>query len=206
MARKAQANHPTKAALLEAAAALLEANQPEALTVDMVCKESGVVLGSLYYHFKDLPTLVDQAMVYRFAKYVDRSIDWLNEALDGSQSKDEFFVGLRRVTRGTQAREMHAARAERAGAINRASSHAEFRLLLGAEQQRLTDELADIVKGAQSKGWVNHAIDPKASAVLIQSYTLGRSVDDITPEPMNDDEWIKLIDALVDAIFGGPAV
>lgn len=181
MARKAQANHPTKSALLEAAATLLESNQPEALTVDMVCKESGVVLGSLYYHFKDLPSLVDQALVYRFAKYVDRSIDWLNEALDGSQSKDEFFLGLRRVTRGTQAREMHAARAERAGAINRAYSHSDFRLLLGAEQQRLTDELAEIVKAAQGKGWVNPQIDAKSSAVLIQSYTLGRSVDDITP-------------------------
>jgi AcrR family transcriptional regulator len=202
MPRTPLANHPTKLALLECAAALLETHQLEEISVDLICKTSGIALGSLYHHHKDLPTLLDSALVFRFARYIDRSIEWLNQALNESKTKEEFFVGLKRVTRGTQARDLVNARRERAGTLYRAGSHEIFRQQLGAEQQRLTNELSGIISAAQAKGWVNQTIDAKAGAVLIQAYTLGRIVDDITPAPMDDDKWIELIDRLADLVFG----
>jgi AcrR family transcriptional regulator len=202
MVEVSRGDHPTKVALLESVAKLLDSHQAEEITVDLVCKTSGVALGSLYHHFKDLPNLIDQALVYRFARYVDRSIEWLNEALNGSTNREEFFVGLKRVTRGTQTPELAQIRHERAGAIYRTGTHASFAAQLGAEQQRLTDEIANVVSSAQTKGWVDTKLDPRASAVLIQAYSLGRLVDDITPNPMDNEKWIELIDRLADKVFG----
>lgn len=202
MAKWPKENHPTKIALLECAAELLETHQVNEITVDMVCKKSGITLGSLYHHHHDLPTLLDNALVFRFARYIDGSIAWLNEVLNKSQTKEEFFEGLKKITRGTQSRELMPARLERAGSLYRAGNNLEFRLRLGAEQQRLTNELRDIMASAQSKGWLNPNIDATAGAVMIQAYTLGRLVDDFTPEPMDDTKWIALIDTMGDLLFG----
>jgi len=202
MSRKPLVNHPTKLALLECAAELLETHQPEEITVDLICKTSGIALGSLYHHHHDLPTLLDNALIFRFARYIDRSIEWLNQTLNESTNKAEFFLGLKRITRGTQARDLMKARRERAGILYRAGSNQDFRNRLGEEQQRLTDELTDIMTSAQAKGWVNQSIDAKAGAVMIQAYTLGRIVDDLTPSPMDDEKWIELIDLIADRVFG----
>ena len=201
MAKQAKTNHPTKVTLLECVAQLLETHPSEEISVDLVCKTSGVALGSLYHHFKDLPDLLDQALVYRFSRYVDRSIEWLNEALTNSKTKEEFFAGLMRVTRGTQTKELQGIRRERAGAIYRTGTHSAFAQALGLEQQRLTDEIANVVSEAQKNGWVNANIDAKAAAVLIQAYSLGRIVDDISPSPMDNDKWIALIDRLAEKVF-----
>jgi AcrR family transcriptional regulator len=195
-------DHPTKVALLECVAKLLETNQSDEISVDMVCKTSGIALGSLYHHFQDLPNLIDQALVFRFARYVDRSIEWLNQALTNSQSKQEFFEGLKRVTRGTQTKELEQVRRERAGAIYRTGTHSAFAEALGLEQQRLTDEIANVVSTAQANGWVHPGLDPIAASVLIQAYSLGRIVDDISPSPMDNDKWVEIIDRLAEKVFG----
>ena len=202
MPKNPKGDHPTKVALLECVAKLLENHQSDEISVDMVCKTSGIALGSLYHHFQDLPNLIDQALVFRFARYVDRSIDWLNQALTNSTSKQEFFEGLKRVTRGTQTKELEQVRRERAGAIYRTGSHAAFAEALGLEQQRLTDEIANVVSTAQKNGWVHPGLDPQGAAVLIQAYSLGRIVDDISPSPMDNDKWIEIIDRLAEKVFG----
>lgn len=202
MPKRPNVNHPTKVALLECVAKLLESHQSDEISVEMVCKTSGIALGSLYHHFQDLPNLIDQALVFRFARYVDRSIEWLIQAVTGSNSKAEFFEGLKRVTRGTQTKELEQVRRERAGAIYRTGSHSAFAHALGLEQQRLTDEIANVVSTAQKNGWVNPNLDPQGAAVLIQAYSLGRIVDDISPSPMDNEKWVEIIDRLAEKVFG----
>lgn len=199
MSRVANANHPTKQALLACAVELLDTRQPEEISVDLVCSTSGISLGSLYHHFNDLPNLLDHALVFRFARYVDASIEWLNQALSSSKTKDEFFAGLRRVTRGTQDRALAPARRERAGVVVRAMRSDSLKAALGLEQQRLNKEIALVVAGAQERGWVATDIDPVATAVFIQTYTLGRIIDDVTTEPMDDEKWVALIDKVAEA-------
>lgn len=201
MTDKVKPAHPTKVALLATASELLDTHRSNELTVEMICSTSGISLGSLYHHYLDLGDLVDHAIIHRFARYVDRSIEWLDAALNSAANADEFFVGLRRVTRGTQSRSLFSARLERAGAISRAGSNDEFLAKLGAEQQRLTDELTRIVQTAQDKGWVTKRANARASAVFIQAYTLGRLVDDITPNPVDDETWIALIDLIAETVF-----
>jgi len=193
--------HPTKVALLDCVVELLDTRQPNEISVELVCGTSGISLGSVYHHYRDLPDLIDSAMVFRFARYIDTSIGWLNEALDGATNKDEFFEGLKRVTRGTQTRQMKGARIERAGILHRAGFNQAFAAKLGFEQQRLTDEITNFIAKAQERGWVVRDIDPRAGAVLIQSYTLGRIVDDFTENTMNDELWVALIDRLAAQVF-----
>ena len=73
---------------------------------------------------------------------------------------------------------------------------------LGREQERLTTALADLVTDAQNNGYFSKEFSPRTIAVMIQAYTMGRIVDDVTPNHMDPEEWTVLIDALLDRLFG----
>jgi len=72
-------------------------------------------------------------------------------------------------------------------------------LRLAVEQQRLTDALADLIREAQAKGWGSTDFDPHVIAVFVQAYTLGRVLDEISESPIDNDQWVALIDHVVSA-------
>lgn len=200
-ARAERPPHPTKLQLLATVVALLDEMPPEEITVEIVLSRSGISLGSLYHHYRNLDDLIDAGLVDRFARFVDMSIQWLDTALATSTNAADFADALRTLTRNTQPRDLAKSRLERAGLLHRAGSMEEFRDRLGTEQQRLTDELTRVIAAAQERSWLTTAVDARVAAVFVQAYTLGRAVDDVTPTPMDDDKWIALIDRIAERVF-----
>lgn len=194
-------HHPTRDALVNTVVRLLETHQPQELTLDLVLKESGISHGSLYHHFGAFPNLIDHAIVARFSSYVDRSIELLTEAAVHAQTRDALLASLKFVTERTQGPELRLVRAYRMEALAQGNLRPEFGALLGAEQQRLTDAIADLVRDAQAKGLYRPELDPVVVAVFIQSYTIGRAVDDVTPEHMSQDAWNDLINKIIENVL-----
>ena len=83
-----------------------------------------------------------------------------------------------------------------------AERNAQLSQVLAVEQQRLTTALMEQIAQAQKNGWVNKEIDPQAGAVLIQAYTLGKIVDDLSQTPMSPESWNQLITRLAERVFG----
>lgn len=190
--------HPTRRTLLETMVRMLDDKPAEMLTCDEVLAEAGVSRGSLYHHFQDYPDLVEHALVARFARQVDGSVEALTTALDTAASRDEFRDLLVELTRRAQLPGRASRRMERIVTFAHSANSPRLRAMLAAEQQRLTDAQAELVADAQGKGWVAPDLDPQAVAVLIQAYTLGRVVDDITPEPVDPAVWVALIGRMID--------
>ena len=181
---------------------LLGGAHPDKVHVDEVLATSGISKGSLYHHFEDFSDLIEAALIFRFSANVDRNIDAITDILTSVTNRDEFFSGLARITVLTQGPDLAPIRFERARALGIAGNSDRFRARLGAEQHRVTDALADLFREAQVKGWMNSEFDPQAAAVFIQSYTLGKVVDDITPEPMDHHAWVSLISRVAEKTFG----
>jgi AcrR family transcriptional regulator len=178
---------------------LLDQKAPEQINVDEVLNVSGISKGSLYHHFEDFSDLLEVAYLRRFAAYVDLSSDSIAEIIATSTSRDELLNGLREITRRTQAPDLASLRLERLRAIGLAGGNERFRARLAVEQQRLTDALADLVREAQVKGWCRPDFDPHVIAVFIQAYTLGRVLDEISENPVDNDQWVAFIDHMVSA-------
>jgi hypothetical protein len=79
-----------------------------------------------------------------------------------------------------------------------AEKNEKFRRELGKVQSGLTDLFTQQFQEAQNRGWFNKSFDPRAAAVLIQAYTLGKIVDDVVDNPMEADAWNALIGLIVD--------
>jgi len=201
VSRQRQANHPTRESLLKTTVALLDNKSPEQITVDDVLTESGISSGSLYHHFGDLNALIDAAMVVRFARGVDWSIDVLGQAMGQARDRKDLAARLHQVTLQTQSPERRDVRAERVRAIARATTSPRFREALAPEQTRLTNGIAEVWSGLQERGLVSESIDPQAGSLFIQAYTLGLVLNDVSDDPVPFEAWVGMVDAVVDGTF-----
>lgn len=192
-----ESHHPTRERLVVTLVSMLDENPPEKWHVDDVLLRSGVSKGSMYYHFEDFSDLIDAAFVYRFSQHVDANIEWISALLATADSRDSFFDGLHQLTVVTQGEDRAAIRMERARVLGMAAHNERLRGSLAHEQGRLTGALTDLVREAQTKGWLSVDVDPHALAVFIQAYTLGQIVNDVTEDEMSRDAWVTLIDRIV---------
>lgn len=195
--------HPTRERLIEVTMTLLDGERPDKIHVDEVLLLSGISKGSLYHHFNDFSDLIEEALVRRFSAVVDQSIGVIAGLMNTAQTKDEFIAGLKKVTRLTQDPARFANRFERARALGMAGSNDRFRAALAMEQDRITSALEDLFRESQNRGWLSADFDPRASAVLIQAYTLGQVINDVATIKYDNDEWIALIDRIMEKVFVG---
>jgi AcrR family transcriptional regulator len=194
--------HPTRERLISDTVELLDTHAPEEITTVMVLERSGVASGSLYHFFEDLSDLIEHAMLQRFAGGVNASISVIRRLIDESADAEDFISGLSDVTNLTQNPWLAPTRLERARMLAMAQHNERWRTVLAAVQQNLTDALTTCFFEAQAKGWLNREFSPRAGAVFIQAYTLGRIVDDIAETPMDQDDWIGLITLIVRRALG----
>ena len=76
-----------------------------------------------------------------------------------------------------------------------------FAELLGAEQQRLRDRLADLIEVSQKRGWISSAFDAHVIATFVLAYSFGRVLDDITIDRVKPDEWNGLVRFLLSGLL-----
>jgi len=196
--------HPTKRLLLETVIKLLDTKKPEEILSDEVLQISGISKGSMYYHYKDWYEIIEDAICERFGRYVDRSVELCENAMNKSKTRDDLVNFLKQVTRETQKSEQLAIRYARVQAIAMASQSDRMKKKLGAVQERLTESLEDLFREAKERGWAKEGMNPRAVAVLVQAYTFGHVIDDFTPEHMEIEAWYRLIDQVVEDVFFPP--
>lgn len=180
----AKSSHPTRDRLIETMAELLDGSDPEHITADQVLTASGVSKGSLYHHFEDFEDLLEAALISRFSVNVDATIDGLAQILATVKSREELVSALREANAHDQAQSRAKFRLERARAAGLTYSSPRFHDALGIEQQRLTDAFTDLFIEAQNKGWMSTDINPRAAAVFVQAYTVGRVLMTLLPKKL----------------------
>lgn len=193
--------HPTREKLIMTMVGMLDGPDPEHVTVEDVLNESGISRGSLYHHFADFEELHETGLAFRITEWVNESAAALETLVAKAQSKEDIRAGIGAITLVTQDVGRRLNRLERARAFGLAGFSDRFQVVLGAEQVRMTHALRDLIVAGQQKGWIRQDIDPTAVAVFVQAYTLGRVVDDISPEKVDPDKWVALVNQVVDMLF-----
>lgn len=189
--------HPTKAKLVQTAVDLLETKLPTEVSVDEILDISGISKGSLYHHFEDLGELLEVAQIARYAAWVDRSVGLIISIISVAKTQDELFAGVVKMSEITQSLEFRTHRYERARTIANSVSSPRFAAALAIEQKRLTDSLEDVIREVKEKGFFRKDLDTRVAAVFIQSYTLGKIVDDVVDAPVDQKAWNDFINGMV---------
>jgi AcrR family transcriptional regulator len=195
--RAAKAPHPTRELLLKTALTLLEHRLPHDVTSDMVLNHSEISRGSLYHHFEDFSDLIEAALVCQFAEDVDGSIAMIAPAMAASKSAEDLLGHLSSVVDVTHGPDRRGHRFSRARLIAMSETNPRLAARLAAEQDRLTAAIADMIGTAQERGWMSREYDARSAAVLVQAYSLGKLVDDVSTQMIDSEAWNSLIKRLI---------
>ena len=193
---------PARDRLIATVSDMLDGAHPQDILVEDVLRESGVARGSLYHHFHDFPELIETTLLKRFSQGVDFDISMMEQLVSTCESSDEFWSRIDAYSAEAQDPARAHRRAERSRIIGLAESSDRFRVLLSAEQERLTNTLADAISRVQAKGWVRSDLSARAIAVFIQAYTLGRAVDDVAETQIDPEDWLKVIRVTIRPLQG----
>jgi AcrR family transcriptional regulator len=193
-----EAGTETRNRLLNTAVEMLDELQEKDVSAAEILRRTGIARGSLYHFWDSIGELIQEAYLVRYSRYVEKSGGVIKQMLADCQTQEEFITGLRRVTELTQDPARKANRYERARILGMAEKNEDFRKALGKVQQSLTDLFTEQFTEVQNRGWFNKDFDPRAAAVLIQAYTLGKIVDDVVDNPMDALAWNALIGLIVD--------
>jgi AcrR family transcriptional regulator len=198
----AHESNETRHNLIQATSELMDLHAIEDISAAMILERADASKSSMYHFFEDFGDLLDETYVVRFGENVRVSIVVIEKIIARSTTKEEFFVALDRLTASTQDRALASLRFSRARELARSERNEKFQKSLGKLQQQLTDSLTSAFQTAQDKGFLNKDIEARTGAVFIQAYTLGRIVDDITENQMNDADWQKLIGRIARQVLG----
>ena len=193
--------HPTKDQLIRTVVKLLDHFTLDEITSEKVLEISNISRGSLYHHFKDFAELLELAQVRRFAYFVDYSIEALTSVFAGVTLREELVNRSLELSRQFQAPELINNRIERLTAISKVMHNPRMAAALGAEQERLTETIADLYQDVLNIGLGNALLQPRTAAVLFQAYALGRSVDDFTVNRMNQENWLYAVSMIIEKVF-----
>ena len=191
--RAESAPHPTRVALLDVTKRLIAEHGTDGFTVEMVLSESGISRGSLYHHFEDFPDLVESALVEVNRSYVDSSIELTARAIEAANSKEEFLTAIAMVTQALHSEERFKARIDRVRMIALCADSPSFREKFGEAQAEMVDNLADVIREAQEKGWARPDFDPRALATFMSAYTVGVTLNDVSADPISFEAWNALV-------------
>jgi len=193
--------HPTRLRLLETACELIGKHSIDDITVDMVLAESGIVKGSLYYHYEDFNDLIETALAEMFAAGVNASVAVISAHVDTAADRDAFLEGFREILADTQSDARRSIRFRRARLLALAEHRPRLMARIAAEQARMTGAFTAMFVTCQERGWFNSDFDPKAAATFIQAYTFGKLIDEVSNDPADPDGWSDIVMKVLYRIF-----
>jgi AcrR family transcriptional regulator len=191
----------TSEKLVETVLEMLKERSPEDMRVEEVLEVSGISTGSLYHHFDDFGHLVEMALVRRYIEILDTAAELIEEVLHQMATGDDPRFATSGAVRKFAEFNSPELRFERARILGMCDRHERMRDELSEAQQRATDRIAALLEaGQQDSGRINPDLDARALAVFIQSYSLGRIVDDIVADQMEQQDWLALIETFMSSV------
>jgi len=196
-------SHPTRERLLEITVELIGEVGLEAVDIAEVLRRADVTTGALYHHFRDVPHLLEEAMARRFPMGVEESLTMIRQGLEAATTLEEYLAFMSTLTEVSQAAENRPRRMERAHYLALAFGSDSLHDVIAQQQAEITEELTTVLAAVQQRGWMRKELNPKAVAVFIQAYTLGRIIDDITDDPVDPADWNRLIVTVMTQALSG---
>lgn len=182
---------------------LLANHDPGDITTTMVLSEANVARNTLYLHFENHSHLLESTLLLIFSEAVQQNLDSFEEVIAKSKTKSEFLRRMTVILRESQSRNRRKFRIERCRLIVHSENNDSFAAVLAVEQNRINAEFAKLFERCRQKGWMKGSTGSAVAAVLVQSLTLGKVIDDISGKKLAEDDWLASYLEIVNKVILG---
>jgi AcrR family transcriptional regulator len=193
--------HPTAQLLVETVREMLKTLPFNTIKSESVLQKSGLSRGSMYHHFVNFEDLVETAQIQLYNEFIEDLVQSLKEVLTSCETIEEARAAFSVLSSTGSEHHPGNIRNQRVGVLYSAAVSHEFAKKLQHSQESLTQEWMNLYEMCVAKGWADPSIDARAVAILIQSTTLGRTIDDLSMVHMSLDAWVVVLLHLLDSFF-----
>ena len=181
---------PVMKAVVDAVAERLMESDESLIRIPEICEATGVNYGSVYHHFGSREGVIDAAYNMIFASLVEGDVEKLREIGETAETLEEYIAAMSPLVELMSAGEERVLRRGiRVRVVAAAETREELRELIGETQAQLTDEMVRIAEHGQNRGWLRRDVSARSIAVLVQAVIFGRTLDDISADPINQEDW-----------------
>lgn len=196
---------PVMKTVLDAVAERLMVGDETLIRIPEICDATGVNYGSVYHHFGSREGVIDAAYDMVFASAAEQDVESLKSIIANAQHYDGYVASLQGLAGAfASGPQRQARRAMRIRIVAASMTRPELKASIGATQLRITTELSKLIELGQERGWIRHDLTSRSIAVFIMALLVGRSVDDISVEPIDDEEWSAAMRILLSELVQAP--
>lgn len=183
--------------------AILEESGESGFRIETLMERTGISKSSLYMAFGSRDGLIAAARARQFEAMIQESIGPIRTIAEQATTRDELRRNMQLITGFVADLSRTAQRVERCAVIAGTKGRPEFSQWLAEAQTRLSTEFADIIEGAQARGFITRKYPPRTIGNFIQAVILGRVVVgfDLDTGPDELADWIRAIDDLLDQMI-----
>jgi AcrR family transcriptional regulator len=174
---------------------------PSGLRVSKIALEVGISEASMYHFFKNKNDLVETSQIEAYRRSYLEMVIPFSAAVDLSDSAEDFIRVVRKLYEMIFSVERHPIRAARIQVIGAAMASPRLRESLNLINREVHEELAEVIRRAQSRGWVNPDRDARAIAYWINAQTNGRVLIEMDPDWGDLSKWNEIAIAAVLSVF-----
>lgn len=198
---------PTAQRLLCATIELLDKGGETAVKVKPLTDDLGINVTAIYRYFGDRQGLVNAAQAERYMSGISQDVQTLASALEKATSATNFRKRFNTIAVDILSPQRMPNLMRRANIIGSAHGRPELLALIGEATRTANDDVVDLLRSAQQRGWVLPKADLEVVVSWIVSVFFGRLLVWIDPRPPADQEaWIMMVlEPLNQALFGRKA-
>jgi len=188
----------SRQAVLDAVCRRLWGHDESKIRIADICHETGLSSSVIYNYFRSRQGLIDAAYLTIYQEIAAGVVANTREVADEVTTNEAFIDNLRAmITDPARRKEFESRRHMRlriaTAAISRASMQHDFALL----QHEFLADLSGCFADMQARGAVGDLLSPDQLAIMFEVCLLMRSFTDIAIEPLSDEEWLGMLEAVL---------
>lgn len=189
---------PTRHEVVSAALTAVRALDAAVIDDDELLTAAGLSRAEVHEHFVDVEHLFHEAVITDMERISTAGAEVARDALLGEG--DDLLAQIGSALEMLMSTQRAKWRLRRIAAYGAATRRPELWARVRAAEARVNETIAQVIASGQATGLVRRDLDPSAVAVLIEALVYGRTLVEMNPDRVSDDDWRDVVDFVIESL------
>lgn len=184
--------------VVAAALAAVRALDAAVIDDDELLRAAGLSHDEVLEHFVDVEHLFHEAVITDMERISTAGAEVARDALLGDG--DDLLAQIGAALAMLMSTQRAKWRLRRIAAYGAATRRPELWSRVRAAEARVNDTIAQVIASGQATGLVRRDLDAAAVAILIEALVYGRTLVEMNPDRVSDDDWRAVVDYVIESL------
>jgi AcrR family transcriptional regulator len=184
----------TSEILIDATAKRLWESDESALRIADICEDTGYSSSVIYSNFRSRQGLIDATFLAMYQDQARRYLELLRRKTAGADSLSSLLEFYRAADANLPVQaELKEFRRIRLRVSTAALARPELQRAFVAVQEEHLNRMTALLEEVQARGIIGRRLNGRQLAVLLEGFSFGHALDDISLHPQTPDSWMQIL-------------